>query len=1309
MSSRPLITLFDNEKTFLLKWAIYWQVPSRMILVYDNPPEQEPRASLASFDNMVFTSAVTIINNLFNQGYTPIDIYDESLKFDLDRKLSKDDIIMLYYGIYLNAHPLAAKNPIEQKALVNMINDYYIGIDETTLNIQIASFEDLTSKYDNWYLSEYLHQMEIDQHDLNRAIHIQNCLEKISQKGYIPAGPLTITSAILKFNPTIAGKPVDHNYGFEIFDNSILSKYIPYIQYNGPTDNKKEGQSERYYKIYQGVSIDTTPNYHHIIIPSNDTTLANTIYLTLWIGDPFDKGEIMMHNSPRNLFYTVIYQLDTNTMRIESTTDKQQELSEDIAVKRVQASLPSIQLGPGKEVKVRGDFTMWNINFSESSFIDLILNDPLLNTFLYLGETIKPFPVKKRLNVHYQPLLYDNLPAVKDNYISNFSAVSININQLFTIEENKVTLINPIQNDKNWTENIPVNTPYMEIHIIQALSRKTIERFLMVFSVLLQYYKNTYLPIEEEYNQLIPGLNILDNLLEARKRIVEVADSPTVTKIVKRYPSKVSQYSNIDQLQKEAPDLFIANYAWSCQGPYQPQIIKPPAIREWQAKGFTLRGIEYPERQILKYPKHGPRQWLFVCPNDQYPFPSLKINDNKNNMEFPYLPCCAKKDHMHDPNSNYTAYMTDQPIKKKGVKAVKEIKTYKILPYGQQAHIPKGVKNLLNNYDPMHGTFSRIGVPYSPNSLIHSICLAIDDQEYLAYSDDDQREIHVKKIRQMMSTTIYPDLLRQELFTNTNSQITEKLLDVNSYFDSNYFYRTLEEIYNINIYVFSPHAIGDEQGQGHIDIPRHHIFHARPYRPNKPTVLILRNYGSTSDNLEFPQYELIVDYFPSDKTMRKIFDTNMTLICHKALKDTISTLTWISGSAVRLQRTGLIAHQDIYMEIDHLSLLPYKAISQYIDGNGKLRALTFDVGNNSLLTLITIPSQPENLPVRDKISLIDYKTAIKIFGPPVAITKNISGEVNGLWYEIMDIMYGEYVPIKPIHIELEKPLGPSNPLTIPEEDIIITGRLQKMRKIISYIIQLFKWLYDLANINMPVEPQLFMTRYVVVDNNNTITDSANYYDFSRLPRKLPDINSPEAGINNLEKYIPTFIRNGKIVLYNDEFYQKIFSVLNQYYRESFGLAPNPAIFINDYYSSANDFKPQNNVIIIVGDRDLAVWIGSLTRSTHIYNIRDKIEPTMEKSPDPFLYRDSDGKIYMIQNVMGGDIYRALAVAESWATNQYNLGYDAEPLAEIKPHFQYSISKSNRLVPLSDHTVGSNIYYQIVSYNQSRYAAMLPIL
>ena len=236
-------------------------------------------------------------------------------------------------------------------------------------------------------------------------------------------------------------------------------------------------------------------------------------------------------------------------------------------------------------------------------------------------------------------------------------------------------------------------------------------------------------------------------------------------------------------------------------------------------------------------------------------------------------------------------------------------------------------------------------------------------------------------------------------------------------------------------------------------------------------------------------------------------------------------------------------------------------------------------------------------------------------------------------------------------------------------------------------------------------------------------DSANYYDLSNIKRHLPEVNTIEEAIVLLQPDAPTLFQQGKIIMYNDEFAKRITNMLIDYGNSSVVKSKEYIKFINKFYETEEDFFQTPNTKIFVNKQDLDSWLNFL-KFSHNYNqhfgIRREINQNMGLSLYPYIYQDTDGKIYIIQNVIGGSIEKAFAVSDTWINQQINVGADPKPLDLTSPYILYGLSSSSTLTPIEykgdiveEQTVRKILYYGIQAdrrINQGgRHAALLQIL
>lgn len=1289
---------YDNDVTLLYKWADFFQVPVSFMIIRPRTPQDT--GILAGITTYVFESLPLIVQRLIDQGESPASIYDIITGYE--PQIHIEDIMMTYYDI------LRQRNP--NVDLYQTINEIYRAMDNTLVVDKFETQDDLQRAYDSW-VTEIIRKRAIDTRYLDSIRDIQDNLAEVDQHPKIPFSPVAINSTIMSFSPTIDGHPVTPEDGLDIFNQAVPSRYVPYIRYND-----KYGKALS--RVYTGGKAETAPNYAITVIPSTDAPAPNTIYMTLWLGDPDNNGTAELHDAARESFFTVVYHLNSNYLTIESPVgaDPKKGLIRDerIAYQRTQSALPNLDFGDGKEVKVRGEFDIWGMSFDETPFLDMILLEPLMNVYLYVEENIKPFALKKRLDVHYRSIFTDMSEGKTDTdqaYIANSASVSITLTQRATTTDEVVEVFNTDTNQVTQAR-LPAGSPYIHVNISQAESRNTVNNFIPIFQLLMRYYIENQEPISNVYNALIPELTALGPLIAQRRRHV-VTTEPTILELTKKPTVNRRVNAKISRLQELAPEVFVKNYPRRCQCPWQPIIVDANEIDTWRQQRI---GPSQEERQVMPFPKDNPR-WYFVCPTDKKPYPGVKTNNElSNRFEFPYIPCCFKKDQMSPgANSKYRDYVENKPLDREvGAKAEKKISTRKILVPDKVAFLPRAVENIVRRYSDDYVDMVRYGIIYTPNSLLHCVAVAIDDPNYFAQPNDDAKEAYVTLLRQYIRATVLPSLLKQELYDYTEEEILNTLGNDNIFLDPALFYRAVEETFNINIYVFSPPpSTGDETELGALEIPRFKIFHARPLRLHRPTVVIMKTPGSESDALSYPQCELIVDYDEENMQIRKLFGPAMTEICHTTLQDTLKTMTW----TIKENNTFEV-HSNIYYHVDHLDLFQVPAVSQFIDDNGKMRALTLNIGNGRLMTIATIPSQPENLPSTTDIHRIDADTAVAIFGQPSGISRDNNDNVDGLWFQIMDITFGEYVPITTTTRFDYKPTGPPNPIISTGEPV--TARLSRLRRTLNIIVQITRWLYELARSRQNIDPATFASQFMAMDQA-PVEDSSTYYNLINIPRRLPNVETAQEAIRIMEPLAPTLFNQGKLVMYSATFADRIIKMLRDYSNLRYELPPEHIEFLDNFYVTESDFINRPNSKIFLNEHDLMAWILSL-KSTQNYaryfNIRDKVELAMGFSHDPFLYRDEDGKIYIIQNVVGGSKAKALAVAYTWFNYRVNIGSEPAPLDIIPIHMTYGISPASIIIPIEDDTNGGEQFLKVLYYGtqydkaigkEGRYAAMLEIL
>jgi len=257
----------------------------------------------------------------------------------------------------------------------------------------------------------------------------------------------------------------------------------------------------------------------------------------------------------------------------------------------------------------------------------------------------------------------------------------------------------------------------------------------------------------------------------------------------------------------------------------------------------------------------------------------------------------------------------------------------KSLSTNGRGYLSKNLEFILNNYSTERTNeykFYRYGTTnYHNNSLLHCICFAIDHPDYINIQDEKLKEDYIMKLRTFILNNIELSLLKQELFDYSNDEIIELLENNSEFFDPALLYRSIEEIFNINLYVFTYNE------KREIDIPRNKIFHSRPPRLYRPTILITKIMAG---DYEIPKCELIVDYNDQKSEIVKLFGENMTNICHDLILQNYNNIITISKTFGSRSFTPFIkeedhyvGHSNVYYHIDNMKIFNNNIINSILN------------------------------------------------------------------------------------------------------------------------------------------------------------------------------------------------------------------------------------------------------------------------------------------------------------------------------------------------------------------------------------------
>lgn len=1257
--------------------------------------------------------------NLLNSGQSLEQIINILNKFTIN------DLSILYYLILKDVDGINLDIILEQINTILVKNNFS----------EIANVELLNINAENWLielnklfnkdaeLCDQLYEMQKVYIMINSHI-VQ---EPINQIFYTPITWITKTLSI-KFD--INGtKPLD------IFKNSIVSYTMPYIRYIKNWEN-----NEVYTKIYNGKSPDTRPNFNNIIwLPGK--TKNEYMYFTVWI-EPEGSN---IYKINKKSYINGKYDITENTLYItinfSSTTDNVEETN---VINNIQRgfNLPIVDV---TETSVGGNFKLIANNdliFDKTTLTYALTNIDEYANYLYLREVDNTLAGTDRFKLQYRNMLIPtdvtNQITLPTGAITPTVKVIDNNDILFEIED----LNGNVTKLGNY---LPEGFKYIDINISSASSMQTADNIRKVSRILFALYSNNNIynfynqdptfqmknraSIANFYLSILPGLSLepIYNIPKTNENIEDVSisieDMPSMWKNKVWIPDPADPHKHINALKAVAPDIFgNSNYSRFFKPPI---IIKESELDEWLS--LDVAGMPGVKNQAFPFPKDSPRFYFACPPNYVYKgkelffpgvskvSPSHKLRYNGKPTKYTFLPNCFKDNQKPDnPDQwkkgyyNYYIGITNESNSSNMLDEKKNVK------YGRFGKILPQLTNVLSKSNSTiikPDNFNRLGVVDDNNSLLHCIFTAFyyyytqvqgvrSDNIYIYYynlSIEDKIK-YIENVRQNLINQTRPELYKQEMYTLRNDEIIEYLTDNTKFFDPSLVFRGMEELFNINLYVFSENLTDNTI---YLDMPK---FKLTPIRNlnNRFTIIIFKYRGNISNKLRIPKCELVV-YKHDNNLLNTIYDVFMSKYLYKLLQSTVISRSWnIIGNPDKEMSRSSVYYDNIYNEISLYKILGGhdKVKYQMIDGMGKQRGF---VTNNDVM-IIGPPGQPENLPQIEHNLPAAVQNVLQIFNNPIQGIDKHHDKIYGIWYPILQLRFGFYIPIEPIDVSHKYynylnqfDIGPRNPIF--NDEINYDHLLNKLKHQRDIILSFVYWLFILSGQDKDVD--------ILQD---VIPGQITEYDLSLVPESLPVVNNIQEALSYIKGIAPDLIFNGKIYCYSHKFYNDLKYFIKDIHRNTEGLELEVPTIIEQY--NANDFRSKvarTNTLIFETYSDFINWNDEINQDLKEYNtVNNEIDLSFALHTGPYIYKNKQGQFYLIQNVVKGSLDRAITVAYNWYLNKINIGFSAsEYQGEYNPdHIIYGIATNKTLVPIVKNAGNSN-FLRILRYNVT-YAAILPL-
>jgi hypothetical protein len=1229
------------------------------------------------------------------------------------------DICMMYIHVIQKCKSFESNEkpqylPYKHKTQLKIINNICKNINKLKPDEDIKQFniKELEREYKKW-VKEYLNNVKLQ---LETCTSLKNQQASLQEFKALEITEIKIESTTHQIKVSLKHDDTKPSIeeGIKIFDDSIVNKYVSYIQYNS--------LNEKYYKIYDNIEDNIVVDksiYTHCVTKYDR---PNTIYIIL----PPLNGKV----NKKNLI-EITYQIDTSIITFVSS--KSYPLK--TIIKKLITSLPTLNLSLPRDSHISGYFDFKHLIINDTSLYYMIMLDEIFKSYLYIDELKKSWADKNEVKIYYK------------NFTKNDkSSVVISFGD-FT------------------PENINLNEGNLRVKIIRAESTEILENFVLILSHLLAKYKKEKAAVETEMRFIIPGCAKYDSVGLIFQPEKSASESFTKNGKEKKKKKENDLFDNTRKkaLARHTPDVYPSGTAKRIQSVFQPIPVPRDEVAEWR-KYSSLNE----DRLVLPFPPvqtedgkylnpltidpYDKRvKYWFVCPDDLHNYPILKDMRNLDlKIKYPFSVQCGRKNMFGDKTDPlYYHYYDDVPKAKNKSKGI--LTTSKILSGGGAAKVTTILDQLLNfdtsNVEVKKPIFRFGGSPsVSNNSFIHCILKAISDKTYL---ETDDKEKYTSSVRTFIANNISPLLLKQELYDLSDEEIKQELLDKNVIFSSEKFFRALEEIFQINIFVFTP-VISDKSSNNvkdlNIEIPRCKIFHLRPERKDRPSILIYKHYGAKVNHLTYPHYELIakingdvVVEKSSDNKYNFVFNKEITKICYLCLIQSSTSFMW----NINDDKKEITTRVNTFSKIDWVEVFTgYKIIGQRVDQYGKMRMIGVQIDSENIMTVFLPPSQPINVPYLENITRISTSLCMQKLGNPSGYSNSSEHkDSNGLWYPVIDIQYCIFVPVKGIATkigkkkkekEAEKVSEPSPEFSIdqyrlsdlsnPKDNkpsaivqnndhigIKVEG-LKLARKNIIYLTQIIRWLYRFDRCS---NFATWWDEWVVSDEK--VTNEVK--NDCKVGVKLPVVSDTKSGIDAISPLWGKFFFDSKIHLY-PILYKKLFDFFMVEFLSYHSQTPQEIKYLNRVYTFETDFIQKKHTLLFINPKQLNIWLDfqAVKNSSIIGQIVISQETNNSKlfEINPYIYQDSVTlKSYIIQNVKGGELKRVFNVCKTWRDKLVNTGFYTDPIKteEVLSYVIYSISSSNKFIQTGDFSNDDINYFEIIKVTQSgqdRYVAMLPL-
>lgn len=1295
------IPLFTTQKKRILEFAKQKNIPSKFVIpIYEEEISNPTKSDIA--DDYVTLS--------------------ELLKVKLDENTPISKIVETVHEKY----PTISQREILYHVadLVKLDKNFYKQAEIITVKYKDPeSFGNEKINFESIDVPKYLNK---DKEDLKQ---VKSFFQNITKVDPVLTSDMTITKLTVEYDIETANKENLLEMAPDLFANIILNAEVPFIQYNDQRLSK--------YKVFNGETFETRPPFKLFDYRFSKFEDKNMLYFIVFA----DQTRLLSNQKDltKNSYIAAAINLNKGTLSFKYQVLVHRQEKEILdAFKTV---LPELKFKNRREKNYGASFNAYYLTIREDSFLDLLLTETfqvnsknLFSSLLFADEFEKAISEKKKLKLYYDTNiafdqdLYENIYQAEE--ISKIASLGFSMTRYLSgvndSQQSKGRYVisafdkSVKPEDKNLgIKNTPFKslllepeTPYISVNISKAVNRFVLFQFMNIFARLLNVYKEVKDQYEKIYDSLIPALKD------------QKTQEEDLTLIPYPNPKEEEEEGGKVGLSVIAPEIFTDSYSRDCQYKTQPIIIPDEEVEYWKNQKIK-KASKLLERPVLKF-----ADFNFVCPGNVYPFVALKGNLDPD-RKYEYFPCCYQKPQKEiRKRQKGTTFRSKDPIK-----------TNKVLAIGGLGNIPTPIDEMIKGGFEKQVNLFRMGTFISPNSFLACILIALQDKQFMKQETKEQKDRYITKIKKAIADSANFNVTSSELFDITNEERIELFLREDDFLDPALFYRVMEEVFGLNIFVFTAsYPKPNVETTYTLEVSRFSSVPMHSFKKDAATMLIYKHWGSETDHLAYPQCELIV------AGLETIDATLFTSELAQYL---------LKGYFISSEVFGkLYSPEDKYFQ-NYSSLTLYKLLvndfigkfvntkkdsiranGQLIDDKGKLAGIQLQTEEGLKLTMGVPPLCPQDLPIVKKIQKPKLKDVLKLFESKPTGFSFVEDQTVSVWFKLLNMEYGIQIPIeeeprKTIEQKYNLPEVPENRFILQKRPSQIQ-RLFKLQKDVNIIIQVVRWLYLLfikKEKDLTIEEKLergeeFMEKYLKLKSRKQETDSSKTYDFSELPRRLPSKRDTLPQIfNELAKHSPSFVEEQKLIISGKTFYQRIKASLEHFIR--LNLQISIPEYLDEYYQSIYDYPTIPKNFVFLSKIDFDRWLKQAKENpTSSYPVYFSLRGKLYDLNSPYLYAIEIEKpsiknpfgenfMFLIQNAPYiNSKESALENAVNWKNNKINRPeVSRRNISKFNNYKVFTIGQNERFELIEDKTVANKKYETIFILKYptvDRYASILPM-